>query len=222
MTGVWVIVVAAGSGTRFGKPKQYEALGDQRVLDWSLCSARGIAEGIVAVVPAERLGCGEPGAEIVVAGGQTRSESVRAGLAMIPKGASVIVVHDAARPLASPALFQGVVSALAGGADAAVPGLGVVDTIKRVRRGVVVATLDRAELVAVQTPQAFRAASLRIAHAGGGEATDDAALIEATGGTVTVVAGDRRNVKVTTVEDLEQARLWVAERLGAEATEKSE
>jgi 2-C-methyl-D-erythritol 4-phosphate cytidylyltransferase len=197
---VWVIVVAAGSGARFGAPKQYEPLGDRRVLDWSLAVARDAADGVVLVVPEDHDTPEE--ADVVVTGGATRAASVRAGLAAVPEDAAVIVVHDAARPAASPELFDAVIEAVLAGADGALPGLPVVDTVKRVHDGRVVETLDRAELVAVQTPQAFRAAALRAAHAGGGDATDDGALVEARGGRVVVVPGDPDNVKVTSPADL--------------------
>ena len=121
-----------------------------------------------------------------------RSDSVRAGLAAISPDAEIVVVHDAARPLASPLLFASVIQAVRDGADGAVPGIAVSDTIKRVDGERVVETLDRASLVAVQTPQAFRADALREAHAAGAIATDDAALVEAVGGTVVVVAASRR------------------------------
>ncbi len=208
---VWAIVVAAGSGSRFGGPKQYERLGDSRVLDWSVRSARSVATGVVLAVGADDAGRSEPDVDLVVAGGASRSASVRAALAVVPERASVIVVHDAARPLASPALFAAVVDAVEAGAEAAVPGVALADTVKRVAGGRVVATLERAALVAVQTPQAFDAAALRQAHATGGSATDDAALVEATGGVVVVVPGEVRNLKVTTRDDLEQLRRWVAE-----------
>jgi 2-C-methyl-D-erythritol 4-phosphate cytidylyltransferase len=199
---VWAVVVAAGSGARYGAPKQYERLGAQRVLDWSLAAARSACAGVVLVVAPERAGAAEPGADAVVAGGATRSASVRAGLAAVPEDAEVVVVHDAARPAATPALFAAVVAAVRAGADGALPGVPVVDTIKRVAGDVVVATLDRAELVAVQTPQAFLASTLRRAHAAGGEATDDGALVEAAGGRVVVVPGEPDNVKITTPADL--------------------
>jgi 2-C-methyl-D-erythritol 4-phosphate cytidylyltransferase len=173
------------------------------VLDWSLAAARSVADGVVLVVAPERAGDPEAAADVVVAGGGTRSASVRAGLAAVPEGTAVVVVHDAARPGASPGLFAAVVAAVREGADAAVPGVPVVDTIKRVVDGVV-ETLDRSQLVAVQTPQAFRAAALRAAHAGGGEATDDGALVEAAGGRVVIVPGEPDNVKVTTPADLER------------------
>jgi 2-C-methyl-D-erythritol 4-phosphate cytidylyltransferase len=195
--------VAAGTGSRFGSRKQYELLGERRVLDWSVAAAGAVADGIVLVVPPDRADDPEDGVDAVVAGGATRSASVRAGLAAVPAEADVIVVHDAARPLASASLFAAVVAALDDtGADGAVPGVAVVDTIKQVRGARVVATLERAELVGVQTPQAFQAAVLRRAHGACGEATDDAALVEAAGGHVVVVPGEPANVKVTTAADL--------------------
>jgi 2-C-methyl-D-erythritol 4-phosphate cytidylyltransferase len=141
--------------------------------------------------------------DAVVVGGAERSDSVRAGLAAIPGDAEVIVVHDTARPAAGAALFAAVIDAVRGGADAAIPGIPVVDTIKQIDGNRVVATLDRATLVAVQTPQAFRAEVLRAAHASGADATDDAALVERTGATVVVVAGHEANRKVTRPDDLE-------------------
>jgi 2-C-methyl-D-erythritol 4-phosphate cytidylyltransferase len=132
---------------------------------------------------------------------------VRAALAVIADDAAVIVVHDAARPLASAELHQAVVAAVHAGADAVIPGVPVSDTIKRVAHdehgdAVVVETLDRSQLVAVQTPQAFRADLLRAAHAERADATDDAALVEAIGGTVVVVAGEATNLKITGPHDL--------------------
>lgn len=201
---VWAIVVAGGTGSRFGARKQYESLGGRRVLDWAIEAARSVAEGIVIAVPPDRLTDDEPAADAVVPGGPRRSDSVRNALARVPVTADTVVVHDAARPLATPRLFAAVVAAL-DDADGAVPGVPLADTVKRVRDGQVIATLDRSELVAVQTPQAFRAGVLRRAHAGGDDATDDAALVEAIGGRVIVVAGDAANVKLTTLEDLVHA-----------------
>jgi 2-C-methyl-D-erythritol 4-phosphate cytidylyltransferase len=200
---VWAVVVAAGRGERFGAPKQYEPLGGRRVLDWALDAAAARSEGVVLVVLPERAGDPEPAATAVVGGGPTRSASVRAGLAAVPAEADVVLVHDAARPLAPPELFDAVLIAVAAGADGAVPGLPLTDTVKRVARdGGVVETLDRHELVVVQTPQAFRAGVLRAAHATGGEASDDAALVEATGGRVVVVPGAPAAAKVTAPGDL--------------------
>jgi 2-C-methyl-D-erythritol 4-phosphate cytidylyltransferase len=199
---VWAIVVAAGSGTRFGGPKQFAELEGRRVVDWALVASRSVADGVVLVVPADHLEDEAPAADVVVAGGATRSGSVRAGLAAVPAGADVVVVHDAARPFASPALFEAVVACVRAGADGAIPAVPIADTVKRVADGRVVGTLDRAELVAVQTPQAFAAGVLRRAHAGGGEATDDAALVEAAGGRVMIVDGDPANTKITLRADL--------------------
>ena len=199
---VWAIVVAAGSGSRFGGAKQFEDLRGRRVVDWAVAASRSVADGVVLVVPADHVDDDAPAADAVVAGAGTRSGSVRAGLAAVPADVDVVVVHDAARPFASPALFEAVVAAVHGGADGAVPGMALADTIKRVVGGRVVATLDRAELVAVQTLQAFDAAALRRAHAAGGEATDDAALVEAAGGRVVVVPGDPANRKITERGDL--------------------
>jgi 2-C-methyl-D-erythritol 4-phosphate cytidylyltransferase len=209
---VWAIVVAAGEGRRFGRPKQFELLGGRRVLEWAVDAARSVAEAVVLVVPRPALGdpAWRAGADLVVAGGPSRSASVRAGLQVVPEDADVTLVHDAARPLASAALFRAVLGAVRAGADAAVPGVPVADTVKRVARGRVVATLDRSDLVAVQTPQAFRTSWLRRAHEGAPEASDDAGLVEAIGGTVAVVPGEARNLKLTTVEDLEVAQAWQA------------
>ena len=210
MGNVWAIVVAGGGGRRFGGPKQFEDLHGRRVLDWSVAAARAGCDGVVAVVPADRLdeeaqACAG-GFGSVVAGGSTRSESVRAGLAAVPDDAEIVVVHDAARPVAGVELFHRTVAAVRAGADAAIPGVPVADTVKRVSDGRVVETVDRSHLVAVQTPQAFRAEILRRAHADDPEATDDAALVEALGGLVVVVDGDPRNLKLTSPWDLLVAR----------------
>ena len=198
MGTVWTIVVAAGSGSRFGGAKQYADLGGRRVVDWAIADARVHSDGVVLVVPSERASTVEPDVDVVVAGGSTRSESVRAGLAAIPADAELVLVHDAARPMAGADLFASVVAALRDGADAVVPGVAVVDTIRRRSGGV----LDRDDLVAVQTPQGFRAEALRAAHGSGGEATDDAALVEALGRKVVVVDGHVRNRKITDALDL--------------------
>jgi 2-C-methyl-D-erythritol 4-phosphate cytidylyltransferase len=135
---------------------------------------------------------------------------VRSGLAFVPGDADVVVVHDAARPLASADLFRAVLDAVRAGADGAVPGVTIRDTVKRVRGAVVSATVPRDELVAVQTPQAFRADVLRAAHRGEPDATDDAALVEAAGGRVVVVPGEEANIKITVPGDLDAARARAA------------
>jgi len=199
---VWAIVVAAGSGTRFGGAKQYAELGGCTILDRSVAAARDACGGVVVVVPPADVDRPVPGADRVVAGGATRSVSVRAGLAAVPDDAEVIVVHDAVRPLASPELWQAAIGAVRAGADGALCAVPVTDTIKRVDGTRIISTIPRDGLVAVQTPQAFRAGALRDAHAHSGEATDDGALVEALGGRVVVVAGSSANLKITHPDDL--------------------
>jgi 2-C-methyl-D-erythritol 4-phosphate cytidylyltransferase len=211
----WTIVVGGGSGRRFGSLKQYESLGGgTRVIDRSRAVAQAACDGVVVVVPSDDVD-----REGGVAGGATRSESVRAGLAQVPDEASVVCVHDAARPFATTDLYRRVIEAVRAGADGAIPVVGVTDTIKIVDRdGTVVATPERAALVAVQTPQAFRADVLRAAYASGDTATDDAALVEAIGGRVVTVPGDERNRKITRPDDLDWARRLVAEETSGART----
>ena len=178
-------------------------------------AARSVSDGVVLVVPGDAAsgepGCGPAiesiGADVVVAGGRSRAESVRAGLAAVPDEAVIIVVHDAARPLAGAPMFAAVVEAVRDGAEGAVPVLPVTDTLKRASGGTVRSTVDRDGLVAVQTPQAFVASTLRAAHRTADEATDDAALLERLGAAVCTVSGDPRNVKLTRPEDLEVAEV---------------
>ena len=207
---VWAVVVAAGSGERFGGRKQFELLGGRPIAAWSVAAARSVAEGVVLVVPPGEAVHPALDVEAVVEGGATRADSVRAGLAAVPSTAEVVVVHDAVRPLASPDLFRAVVEVVCEGADAAVPGVMVADTLKRVRNRAVVDTVPRDGIVAVQTPQAFRAKVLREAHSGKSQATDDAGLVERMGVEVRVVPGDSRNLKVTTPEDLRVAEALTA------------
>ena len=193
---VWCIVVAGGSGRRWGGHKQFESLCGARVIDRSVAVAAAVCDGVVAVVPADDAGSPVTtvsGADHVVVGGVTRSGSVRAGLSVVPENAAVVLVHDAARPLAPVGVFERVVAAVRSGADAVVPVVAVVDTIRRVGAGVV----DRDELRAVQTPQGFRAEALRAVHRDAPEASDDAGLVEAAGGNVVLVEGDRVNLKLT-------------------------
>ena len=204
---VVAVVVAAGQGVRFGGMKQFAQLGEGTVTAQSIRHARSVAPMVVLVAPAEYDGNGE-GADVVVTGGATRSASVRAGLTACGT-ADIVVVHDAARPLASVDLFAAVVAAVRAGADAAVPGLAITDTVKRIlvegSTTVIRFTESRDELVTVQTPQAFRRDVLVRAHASAPDATDDAALVEALGARVVVVPGERANIKITQPDDLERA-----------------
>ncbi len=205
-------MVAGGGGTRFGGAKQFASLAGASVLDRSVATALRCTDHVVVALPVELIDGAKPwkppaASVVTVAGGATRSESVRAGLAAVGDDAEIVVVHDAARPLASPLLYAAVIDAVRSGADAAVPGLAVSDTVKRVEHDVVVATVPRDGLVTVQTPQAFRAAVLRSAHDSDGDETDDAALVEQAGGKVVVVAGETRNLKITVPGDLEMAAM---------------
>jgi 2-C-methyl-D-erythritol 4-phosphate cytidylyltransferase len=218
---VWAILVAAGRGERLGldRPKAFAKLGDEPLLAESLrrLEACPWVDGIVLVAPpgweepailvAEEEGCGKVHA--CVTGGETRSDSVRAGLAEVPTDALVILVHDAARPLVSDEVVERVLAPLSEGWDGVVPGLPVGDTLKRVGSdGGVEETVARDGLWAVQTPQAFAADVLRRAQASDAEATDCAGLVEAAGGRVKVVEGDPRLLKVTSEADLETVAGW--------------
>jgi 2-C-methyl-D-erythritol 4-phosphate cytidylyltransferase len=207
---VWTVIVAGGGGTRFGGPKQYVALAGRRTIDWSLAAARSVSDGIVVVVPAEDVEVVIDDADLVVAGGDTRSESVRNGLAAVPDDAGIVLVHDAARPAASPALFRAVVDAVRAGAQAVVPGVAVTDSLRRRTGG----AIDRDELVAVQTPQGFDAGVLRAGHASRTDASDDASVAEAHGATVEVVLGETTNVKLTHPADRIALEATLASRSG--------
>jgi len=207
--------VAAGDGLRFGSDKQSADLGGVSVLERSVATASDVSDGVVVVVGESRvegartLLAGVVGVVEVVSGGATRSASVRAGLAAVPGAVEVVLVHDGARPLATAAVYGRVIAAVRAGADAVVPVIAVSDSLRSTSGGVV----DREAVVAVQTPQGFRAVAIRAAHAGGANATDDTTLVEANGGTVVVVDGETDNVKITRPVDLEVARCLLAEGL---------
>jgi 2-C-methyl-D-erythritol 4-phosphate cytidylyltransferase len=210
------ILVAAGRGERMGapRPKAFLVLGGRPLLLRAAHAFEATAEveGIVAVVPAGEEPAARdllrlvPKLKAVVAGGATRQDSVRAGLAALPVGFDgIVLVHDAARALVEPALIAAVARAAAE-TGAAIPLLPLVDTIKRVRGGRVAETLDRAELAAAQTPQGFRRALLVEAYDRAAEdrvtVTDEAMAVERLGRPVAAVPGSARNLKITTPHDL--------------------
>ena len=209
------MIAAAGSGERLGAggPKAFVELAGRSLLDWSLDAFREAAlikEIVVAVPPGHEDAVTDRGV-VAVAGGAHRSESVAKAVELC--GEEIVVVHDAARPLATPALVNAVVDRLASdeaaaGVIAAAP---VTDTIKQAdRAGQVERTLDRDVLWAVQTPQAFRADALREALSDADslpDATDDAMLVERQGGRVLIQASPPENIKVTTPFDLRVAEL---------------
>jgi 2-C-methyl-D-erythritol 4-phosphate cytidylyltransferase len=206
---VWAVIVAAGRGERLGldRPKAFAKLNDRPLLAESLerFEWSDWVDSIVVAAPpdweepvillAEELGCGKVVA--AVAGGETRAASVRAALAEVPDDAALVLVHDAARPVLPEDVIDRLLTALNEGWDGVVPGVPISDTVKRVERDQVVETLARDSLVLAQTPQAFVWPALRDAVAAGGDATDCAALVEARGGRIKVVPGDRRLLKVT-------------------------
>lgn len=217
---VGVVVVAAGSGSRLGAevPKAFVRLAGRTLLSYAVervALVRGL-RSVALILPDGWLPDGPlydheisrhlPNGTSFSVGGAERGDSVRIGLERLDGGCNVLLVHDAARCLTPVAVFDRVVDAVLAGAPGAVPGLPVVDTIKTVDAdGLITGTPDRAVLRAVQTPQGFDAEVLRAAYRSGLAATDDAALVEATGHHVRVVEGDPLAFKVTTPEDLERA-----------------
>lgn len=196
------IVPAAGSGTRLGAPgpKAFVPFRGRPLLEWSVDALRAVCERVVVAVPA-----GHEQPPDRVTGGPSRSASVRLALEAAPE-ARVVVVHDAARPLVTPELVRRCVEALEG-VDGAIAAAPVTDTVKEAGDDqLVVRTLDRSRLWAVQTPQVFRADALRRAldvdDATLAAATDDAALVEAIGGTIRLVEAPQENIKITRPADL--------------------
>ena len=222
----WAVLVAAGRGERLGedRPKAFVRLGGLPLLAEPLrrLDESEWIEAVVLVAPpgweepaillAEELGVSKVTA--CVTGGETRAESVRAGVAEVAGDVDVILVHDAARPLLQDDVIGRLLGALGEGFDGAVPGLPVVDTVKRVRDDAVHETLVRDELVTVQTPQCFVASVLRAALRSESntvlQATDCASLVEANGGRIKVVPGDERLLKVTTRADLDRVAAWLS------------
>ena len=219
-----VIVVAAGSGTRLGAgdPKAFAGIDAHSMLRHAL---RAVFEApsaqVVIVAPHGREGDAlteaiEASGDrrdllTVVAGGATRQQSVAAGLAAVWPDVETVLVHDAARALTPPAVFERVIAAVGAGAPGVVPVLPVVDTLKRVQGARVVEAVDRAELSAAQTPQGFRRDVLDAAYASADrDYTDDSALVAVAGHIIQVVDGDALAFKITTPDDLDRARSLVA------------
>jgi 2-C-methyl-D-erythritol 4-phosphate cytidylyltransferase/2-C-methyl-D-erythritol 2,4-cyclodiphosphate synthase len=202
------ILVAAGSGSRFGgaTPKQFLLLGGKPVI-------RHAAESLIAHVAmlqpvgeATAIGAALAGLAHLppVAGGATRRDSVLAGLEAVERAApDVVLVHDAVRPLVPAGTIDALLTAL-GRAGGAIPAVPVADTLKRVADGMIAVTVPREGLYRAQTPQAFHYRALLAAYRAGpgGPATDDASLLEAVGGTVAIVAGSEDNIKLTYPDDL--------------------
>jgi 2-C-methyl-D-erythritol 4-phosphate cytidylyltransferase len=214
-----VILLGAGAGRRLGgtEPKAFLTIGGRPILAVAAAGAGaspGVSSLVVAVPPgwepaaAEALeGIATPVS--IVAGGPSRADSVRAALTAVPERAALVVVHDAARPFASPDLFDRVLAGVRSGGDGATLIVPVTDTVVRVREGVLIGVEPRDELSLTQTPQAFRTASLRRAHekaeAAGVVFTDDATMLRWAGYDVRTLAGEPGNTKITTLADLAEA-----------------
>ncbi|SCY05717.1 2-C-methyl-D-erythritol 2,4-cyclodiphosphate synthase [Microbacterium sp. LKL04] len=221
---VAVIVVAAGSGTRLGtgSAKAFVGIDSHTILRHALRGVFAAPEAqVIVVAPGDRVGDAETEAleaagdrrdlVSVVAGGATRQTSVAAGLGAVWPDVEIVLVHDAARALTPPEVFERVIDAVEGGSDAVIPVRPVVDTLKRVDGDAVVEPVDRSVLAAAQTPQGFRRAVLDEAYRdAAADHTDDAALLQAAGTVVRTVPGDDFAFKITTAADLERARALVA------------
>ncbi len=220
---VWAVLAAAGRGERLGsdRPKAFARLGGRPLLAESLErleSSDWIDQIVIAAPPdweepsilvAEEIAATKVSS--AVTGGASRSESVRLALEDVPGDAAVVLVHDAARPLLREEVIERVLAPLSEGWDGVVPALPLADTVKRVEGDRVVETVQRADLVAVQTPQAFLADVLRLAVAGEvATATDCSSLVEASGGRVKWVEGDPKLLKVTDADDLALVESWLA------------
>lgn len=192
---IWGLLLAAGRGTRFGREKHNIELGGVPL--WKQSERALLDGGVSNLIIVGNL-------DGAVPGGDRRRDSVASGLAAISDQAGFVLIHDAARPLVTADLVRAVVDRLLiGDVAGVVPVVPVRDTLKRVAGGFVAKTVDRADLVAVQTPQGFDLGALRAAHAvAGGDATDDASMVESAGGTIAIVDGDPANLKVTYPEDL--------------------
>ena len=214
---VSTIVVAGGSGLRFGERKQFALLLGRPVLDHTIETVRAGSDATVVVVPDDAVesiteSLAHADDVVVVAGGATRADSVRAGLATVDPATTVVLVHDAARPLATVELFASVTAEVLAGAAAVIPVVPLSDSIRHVDGHPV----DRAELRAVQTPQGFRLTELRQAHLAGEDATDDATLVSALGHSVHTVDGETENRKLTVPSDLTIAEAILASRASNE------
>ena len=201
MGSTTAIVVAAGGGTQFGAQKQFADLDGVRLVDWAVAVADAACDDVIVVVPAGHAWHGAPVHAAVPGARRAPSRCAPALPPCLPGATSSSCTTPPDRSRGR-SLFVAVIAAVRDGADAAVPAVPLPDTVKRVDGTRVVETVPRDTLVAVQTPQAFRADALRAAHTGHGDATDDAALVEATGATVVIVPGDPGNLKVTTTADL--------------------
>lgn len=201
----WAIVLAGGRGSRFGRLKQFEPLHGMRLVDHTVASARRTCDKVVVVLPPGVGWDGDP-VDALAVGGDHQSESLRAALAAVPDDAGVLVVTDPAHPLAPDRVYTDVIAAVRAGADGAVPVLPMLDVVQRVVDGRVVATMPKDGTVITQTPQAFRAAVLRSAHADRPRPVENSGMVAELGHRVVTVPGDPANLHVATDDDLDAVR----------------
>lgn len=202
---VWAIVLAGGTGTRYGRLKQLEDLGGMRLVDHTVGAARRTCDRVALVLPAGVPWDGEP-VDLLATGGDHQAASLRNALAVVPDSAGVLVLADPAHPLAADRIFVETVAEVRAGADGAVPVVPMLEVVQRVRDGMVVETLPKADTWIAQSPQAFRAAVLRAAHADAPRPVENSGMLAALGHRVVTVAGDPANLHVATEEDLAVVR----------------
>lgn len=203
---VWAVVLAGGVSRRFGpRLKQFEEAGGLRLVDRTVAAARRTCDAVALVLPAGVDWDGAP-VDTLAVGGDHQSESLRAALATIPDDAAIIVVADAAHPLASDRLFRDVIDAVRRGADGAVPVVPLLEIVQRVQDGQVVDTLPKDGLVITQAPHAFRASVLRAVHVDRPRPVENSSLLVERGYRVVTVPGEAANLHVTTPEELDVVR----------------
>ena len=205
---VWAIVLAGGTGTRYGRLKQLEELAGYRLVDRTVGAARRTCDRVALVLPPGVEWDGEP-VDALAVGGDHQSSSLRNGLAAVPDDAGILVLADPAHPVATDRIFTGVITAVRDGADGAVPVIPMLEVVQRVVDGVVVETLPKQDTVVTQSPQAFRAAVLRAAHADEPRPVENSGMLAALGHRVVTVPGDPANLHVATAEDLAVVRRLV-------------
>ncbi|MBC3194607.1 2-C-methyl-D-erythritol 4-phosphate cytidylyltransferase [Pseudonocardia sp. C8] len=202
---VWAVVLAGGTGTRYGRLKQLEELAGARLVDHTVAAARRTCDRVALVLPPGVGWDGEP-VDMLATGGDHQSASLRNALAVVPERAGILVLADPAHPLAADRLFTDVIAAVRGGADGAVPAIPMLEVVQRVVDGVVQETLPKQDTWVAQSPQAFRAEVLRAAHAGAPRPVENSGMLAALGHRVVTVPGDPANLHVATEQDLAVVR----------------
>jgi 2-C-methyl-D-erythritol 4-phosphate cytidylyltransferase len=213
-TETWALVLASGSGERFGSQKHVALLAGQRLVDRAVETAWAVCDRVVVAVATGEQWEGDQRC-LVVSGGESRLESSKAALAAVPSKAGRVLIHDAAHPLASVALARRVLESLGEGIDAVVPVYPLADALVRVEGERVTASVSKEGLMSLQMPQAFRPKVLQAAHALCTPATDDGSLVIALGFAVQSVPGEATNLHIATREDLAVAETLASEPKGA-------